>query len=75
MTQINQQQLQAFELGKTAFLKGLNCIPCQDKYVMGMLTGRKVGQAPQGQASTKNILDMWTKGWYDARTESRKENN
>jgi len=62
------KQLQtAEELGRKAFNKTIMCVPAKDKDLLDMLVGRKIGETPEGEASTVNIMKAWMKGWYAER--------
>lgn len=50
-------------MGREGFHSGKKA-PAQDARVLEMLKGRKVGQTPEGEASSIAILDAWNSGWF-----------
>jgi hypothetical protein len=60
------QILQASVLGTIAFNAGKKCVPAWDKDLMQMLSGRMIGQAPAGEASSVAILKAWSDAWHNA---------
>lgn len=58
-----EQLEEAKILGAHAYHGGLKCVPYLDKEIMRMLDGRKVGETPEGEASTIEIMQAWSKGW------------
>ena len=48
-------------------------VPAQSKELMGMLTGRLVGETPKNEASTMDLMDAWIKGWDKAKRIMMKE--
>lgn len=63
----NTQLAIAETLGMVNQQEGKNRIPAHSKSLMKMLNGRKIGQTPQGEAPTVDIMDSWLKGWDKAK--------
>ncbi len=70
LTSKEKQLVLASYLGTLAFFTGKKASPCLDGDCMAMLTGRDVGVTPEGEASTKDILDVWARAWHSANTAS-----
>lgn len=60
------QILAASVLGTIAFAAGMNAAPCLDSELMGMLAGRTVGETPQGEASSIDLMRVWSTSWHAA---------
>jgi hypothetical protein len=60
------QLLEAGSLGFVAFTSGKKRVPAQDKSLVKFFKGRKVGETPEGEASTIAIMEAWNKGWDTA---------
>lgn len=58
---MNAKEIKAQELGRLAFLNGKISAAAQDKQVMALLAGNKMGD---GQ--TVKILKAWNNGWHTA---------
>ena len=54
-------------LGMVNHENGIMRVPAQSKDLMEMLKGRTIGQTPQGEASTKDLMNAWTNGWDKAK--------
>ena len=54
-------------LGIINYEQGVMRVPAQSKDLMEMLKGRGVGETPKGEASTKELMNAWTKGWDKAK--------
>lgn len=63
---VASQLFAASVLGTIAFNTGRACVPAHDAELMSMLEGRRIGQTPEGEASTVAILDAWLKSWNAA---------
>ncbi|BCL74128.1 hypothetical protein TUMSATVNIG1_61120 (plasmid) [Vibrio nigripulchritudo] len=73
--QINYREAQLTKakfLGQQAFSHGSRREPCRSKPLMDMLTGRKPGAAPEGEATNAEILRTFLSGWDDAFDSTRK---
>ena len=69
---MENQIKKAENLGFAGYKNNKNA-PCQCKETTEMFEGRKVGQTPQGEASTIEILNAWNRGWNKAKREEMKE--
>ena len=69
---MENQIKKAESLGFTGY-KNNKKAPCQCKEVTAMFGERKVGETPEGEASTIEILDAWNRGWHKARREEMKK--
>lgn len=58
-----QQITRAYELGRTAWHNGMRRTPGHDVRMMKILTGRKIGETPEGEASSTEIMNAWLKAW------------
>lgn len=56
------QICQASVLGTIAQKSGINA-PALDKEMMKMFAGRKIGEAPKGEASSIDLMKAWTRSW------------
>ena len=64
------QVVAAEQLGREAHAAGINSAPALDQRVIAMLAGRKVGETPDGSATTAEILKAWSAGWHWANLEA-----
>lgn len=65
MAESAQTQLQeAATLGTKAFTYGIPCTPYRDQKLMGMVTGRLVGETPDGEACSLQLFNSWAGGWH-----------
>lgn len=66
-------QLQTAEnLGTLDFAKEF-ISASQSAELMKMLEGRKIGETPENEASSIEIMDAWKKGWNTAKRAMMKE--
>ncbi|MEB2158963.1 hypothetical protein VDS42_19125 [Xanthomonas campestris pv. campestris] len=56
----------AAQLGAAAFAAGKMCVSAHDPAVLLMLKGRRVGETPEGEAGTVEILKAWSGAWVAA---------
>jgi hypothetical protein len=68
-TQINQ----AMTFGMIAFENGKMRVPAQDGQLINMMNGREIGQTPEGEASSINLIKSWCAGWDTAKRLSMAE--
>lgn len=61
-----EQLTTAARLGAEFFLAGGRRIPCKDAAMMAMLAGRRMGETPEGEASSVALLKAWTASWDEA---------
>lgn len=67
---VSSQILQASVLGTQAFNAGIKRAPFYDAELQKMLIDRKIGETPEGEASSVDIMKAWTNSW-DAANLSR----
>ncbi|MCF3643318.1 hypothetical protein LXM94_25525 [Rhizobium sp. TRM95111] len=61
------EQLQrAAQLGAAAFAAGRLSVPAHDPEVLSMFGSRRVGETPEGEATTVEILNAWLSAWHRA---------
>jgi len=58
-----EQIKKAKNLGKLAFDNGIDCVPALNKEIMNIIAGRNIGETPEGEASTMDILKAYINGW------------
>lgn len=58
-SQLNHAQ----DLGLQAFQNGITRTPIYDKELMKMLEGRTIGETPEGEATSIQLMNAWFKGW------------
>jgi hypothetical protein len=60
-----EQIAKARELGKMAWTNQTvkKCVPAWDSQLSAMLEGRRVGEEPEGEASTIDLLKAWSEGF------------
>lgn len=56
----------AADFGRATFLAGGKCIPAFDARLMAMLGGRYIGETPDGEASSLDIMKAWSGAWHEA---------
>ena len=61
------QITKAETLGMVNHENGTMRAQAQSKDLMEMLRGRNIGQTPQGEATTKELMNAWTNGWDKAK--------
>ena len=66
MTILAQEDKQAYALGVKAYQAGIKRIPVQDRHVMYLLQGIKVGEG------AIDIFTAWLKGWDDEAKKPKK---
>lgn len=66
MDKVAKQIRAALDLGAAAFYAGNPSVPAFDKPLMAMIAGRKLGEAPPGEAATVSILEAWAGAWHAA---------
>ena len=59
----NKQIEQATRYGKQAYKDGLPVAAVMNSKLMEMISARSVGETPDGEASTVDILQAYTMGW------------
>lgn len=62
----NTQLTTAQCLGTEAFKSGLGLAPCLNTKLMAMVSSRKIGETPKGEATTEEIFKAYTLGWNNA---------
>lgn len=60
------QLLTAETIGLIAYEQGRKNFPAHDATLVEMVKGRKVGQTPEGEASTVAIFRAWSGAWHKA---------
>ena len=63
----NSQIITAETLGMINYEEGVIRVPAQSKELMNILKNRKIGETPNNQASSIDLLKAWTKGWDKAK--------
>ncbi len=58
-----QQIEQATFLGKKAFKAGIQRVPIYDHELSELYAKRNIGETPQDEAKTTDILSAWLLGW------------
>lgn len=66
MTTKQIQLVSAQVLGTKAFTSGIKRVAHFDKELENMMTGRKIGETPKGEASSIAIMNAWYTGWDNA---------
>jgi len=61
-----EQIKKAAELGTEAFNSNKGSAPCQCPEIENMIEGRKVGETPEGEATTIEIFKSFNNAWMDA---------
>jgi len=67
----NNQIFEASVLGTLAFKNGIKRSPALDKELKKFFVDRKIGETPEGEASSIDIMKAWTNSW-DAANLSKK---
>lgn len=66
MNKVAQQIRAALAFGTAAFHAGKSSVPAFDSELWAMVSGRKIGEAPPGEAATVSILEAWSGAWHAA---------
>lgn len=66
-----QQLIQAKQYGEEAFKRGALLTQAQDPKFMDMLKGRNPNETPSGEASTKELMNAWADGWFEAKNDAK----
>lgn len=66
-----QQLIQAKQYGEEAFKRGAMLTQAQDPKFMDMLKGRNPNETPSGEASTKELMNAWADGWFEAKNDAK----
>jgi hypothetical protein len=70
---VNSQIAEASVLGTIAFNSGIKRAPFYDVELKKMFVNRKIGETPEGEASSIAIMKAWTNSW-DAANISKEYN-
>lgn len=67
----NNEIFEASVLGTLAFQNGIKRAPALDKHLKKFFIDRKIGETPEGESSSIDIMKAWLNSW-DAANLSKK---
>lgn len=72
---LSGQILTASVLGTIAYKEGKLRVPAKDSGLLEMIKGRRVGETPDGEASTIRLMEAWLEAWDNAKYAQEQSNN